>query len=476
MTSDLAFISWVAIAGVLLMVMALSSAYLRRLPVSTAAIYLGLGCLLGPAGMHVVHGEMPYESGWFEHTTEIALVVSLFVGGLKLRQPLSAPAWRAAFWLAGPVMLATIACVAGVAYLLLGLDPANALLLGAILAPTDPVLASAVSVSRAADNDRLRYALSGEAGLNDGMAYPFVLLALTWHQRGLGPWLTSWSLQHLLWGIPAGLAMGFVLGKGTGRLAVWLRSHQRDNQAPTDFLALALIALSYTAAEACGAQGFLAVFAAGVGLRHAERFVVMASPHPDAATRLSQAPHPPAEELVPASVTQEHVQEPAIAAGVLVAETISFGDTAERLLEVALVVLVGLSIVGHWDLRGLLLAGLFFLVIRPAVTWFMLARTPTTRSQRLLIGWFGVRGIGSLYYLSHALRHGIEDGASQTVADISISVVAISILVHGVTAQPLLERYERMRAQLKARRAARLSRVKAGRQARGPRPSAAPEA
>ncbi|HEX4355382.1 MAG TPA: sodium:proton antiporter, partial [Polyangiales bacterium] len=437
MTTDLDFTGWMAITGGLLMVMALSSAYLRRLPVSTAAIYLVIGVLLGPLALRLVHGDVAYASAWFERASEVALVVSLFVGGLKLRMPLRSQPWKAAFWLAGPVMLATIACVALFAHVVFGLNAAMSLLLGAMLAPTDPVLASAVSVNKAADDDRLRYALSGEAGLNDGLAYPFVMFALAWqHERSAVSWI-AWTAQHLLWAIPAGLAIGFYLGKFTGRIAVWLRSHQRDNRAPTDFLALALIALAYVAAQASGALGFLAVFAAGVGLRHAERTVVAITPHPDAS---ESSAHPPAEELVPANVSEEHVKEPAVAAGVLLAETISFGDTAERLLEVALVVLIGLSIANHWDVRALGLALAFFVVIRPGVCWLFLRHTPTTRTQRRLIGWFGVRGIGSLYYLSFALRNGLADGAAKTIADLTISVVAISIVAHGVTAQPLLER------------------------------------
>lgn len=445
-STHLDFNTWLATAGVLFMVMALSSAYLRRLPVSTAAIYLLLGMLIGPFGLRYLSEPVPLASAWFERTTEIALVISLFVGGLKLRQPLLSPQWRGPWLLAGPVMLATIALVAMSACWMFDLPPALGLLLAAMLAPTDPVLASAVSVTNAADADRLRYALSGEAGLNDGMAYPFVLLALAWQREGaLGAWIGKWTLTHMLWAIPVGLAIGFFLGKGIGHLAVFLRSHHGDNRAPTDFLALALIALSYVLAEQVGALGFLSVFAAGVGLRGAERAVVALTPHPDAP---NDSGHPPAEHLVPATVTADTVQQPAVAAGVLVAETISFGDTAERLLELMLVVLVGASIAQHWDVRALLLALVFFVLIRPATTFLMLAKTRLTRTQRGLLGWFGVRGIGSLFYLSYALRHGLSGPWVRTLSDLTISIVAISIVVHGVTAQPLLDRYEKTRRRL----------------------------
>jgi sodium/hydrogen antiporter len=451
---DLNFLGWMALAGGLLLLMALSSAYLRNLPISTSAIYLALGMAIGPLGFDWLRIDLREEVRWFERLTEVAVIVALFVGGLKLRLPLRDPAWIAAWRLGGPIMLATIAGVALCAMLLLDLDPATALLLGAVLAPTDPVLAGMVKVNNAADHDRMRYGLSGEAGLNDGMAFPFVILGLLWAEHGgAGEWIGGWALHRLLWAVPAGLLFGFVLGQGVGRLAIWLRSHQQDTGAPSDFLALALIALSYVGAEAVGAWGFLATFAAGVGLRHAELRVVRDAPPPDdRARKLARPPerastgavsHPPAEELVGASVEAEELKEPAVAAGVLVAETISFGDTAERLLEVLLVVVVGVLLATHWDARAVPLALLLFLVIRPLSTWVLLAGTPTSSTQRWLMGWFGIRGIGSLYYLSYAARHGLPATAAAEIAGLTISVVALSILVHGATATPLLMRYEK---------------------------------
>jgi NhaP-type Na+/H+ or K+/H+ antiporter len=323
-----------------------------------------------------------------------------------------------------------------------------ALLIGAVLAPTDPVLAGTVKVNSAADHDRMRYGLSGEAGLNDGMAFPFVIFALLWAEHGgAGEWIVTWGLHRLLWAVPAGLLLGFLLGRGVGRLAIWLRSHQQDTGAPSDFLALALIALSYVAAEAIGAWGFLATFAAGAGLRHAELHITRTTPsqaqQQNKSSEISAVPHPPAEHLVGASVQEEELKEPAVAAGVLVAETISFGDTAERLLEVMLVVLVGVLLASHWDPRAIPLALLLFFVVRPLATRLLLGGTPTTNTQRWLMGWFGIRGIGSLYYLSYALRHGLAPNAAADLTGLTISVVALSIFVHGITARPLLGRLER---------------------------------
>ena len=442
------FLGWMALVGGLLLLMALSSAYLRNLPISTSTIYLGLGLAIGPLGLRWLEIDLRDEVGWFERLTEVSVIVALFVGGLKLRLPLRDPAWIAARRLGGPIMLATIIGVALCAKLLLGVDTAMALLIGAVLAPTDPVLAGTVKVNSAADHDRMRYGLSGEAGLNDGMAFPFVIFALLWAEHGgAGEWIVTWGLHRLLWAVPAGLLLGFLLGRGVGRLAIWLRSHQQDTGAPSDFLALALIALSYVAAESIGAWGFLATFAAGVGLRHAELHITRTTPsqaqQQNKSSETSAVPHPPAEHLVGASVQEEELKEPAVAAGVLVAETISFGDTAERLLEVMLVVLVGVLLASHWDPRAIPLALLLFFVVRPLATRLLLGGTPTTNTQRWLMGWFGIRGIGSLYYLSYALRHGLAPNAAADLTGLTISVVALSIFVHGITARPLLGRLER---------------------------------
>jgi NhaP-type Na+/H+ or K+/H+ antiporter len=450
MHTELDFLQFMAIAGVLLLAMALSSAQLRRLPISTAAIYLSVGLVLSPLCLDWFKVDLRHDAAWLERTTEIALIVSLFVGGLRLRQPIVSPAWSAVLRLACPLMLCSIGCVALFAYFVLGLAAPHALLLAAVLAPTDPVLASSVSVNQAADQDRVRYGLSGEAGLNDGLAFPFVSLSLAWAngETRAGPLVAS-LLQALLWAAPVALLVGFLLGRSIGQLAVWLRSHHRDTHAPSDFLAMALIALSYVLAQAMGGLGFLSTFGAGVGLRRAELSVVRQSPHPKARPSASEGSrhadvHPPAEDLVQARVTDEAIGEPAIAAGVLVAETISFGDTAERLLEVALVVLVGVSVASYWRSDALLLALGAFVIVRPALSQLWLLGTPTTPTQRWLLGWFGVRGIGSIYYLSYALNHGVVDGVAVDLASLTLTVVASSIVLHGITAQPLLGYYERM--------------------------------
>jgi sodium/hydrogen antiporter len=444
LSMNMNFNGWMVFIGGLLLAMAFSSVLIQRLPISTAAIYLLVGCVIGPWGFELLRLDLGQPSPFFLRLTEIAVILSLFIGGLRLRLPLRDRAWRAAYQLASVVMVVSIAGVAVFSWWVFDLDPALALLLGAVLAPTDPVLASSVTVGQAQDHDRMRYALSGEAGLNDGAAFPFVVLALAGLQYGFdSSMLIEWGLKRLLWAIPAALALGFAMGRVVGTAAISLRTRLRDTNAPTDFLALALVALSYTAAEAIGAWGFLSVFAAGLGLRHAELSIVAAAPHPDIGVRGEEV-HPPAETLVtPNKVSAEEIQQPAVAAGVLVAEVFSFGDTAERMLEVLLVVLVGVSLADHWDPRGLLLAGALFLVIRPLATRALLPGRHTSVLQRWLLGWFGIRGIGSLFYLAYAYSHGLREHQGRDIADLTLSVVAISIVLHGLTSKPLMDHYER---------------------------------
>jgi NhaP-type Na+/H+ or K+/H+ antiporter len=447
----MSFLFWMGLVGGLLLLMALSSAYLRRLPITTSAIYLGLGLLISPFALNFINVNFVEWSVVFEHLTEIAVIVSLFIGGLKLRLPLNDSSWRAAYRLAGPVMLASIAGVALFTHYVFELDWAVSFLLGAMLAPTDPVLASTVSVNDAADHDRMRYGLSGEAGFNDGAAFPFVIFSLMWMDyNNLGGWIGNWALHRLVWAVPAGILVGYFLGMGVARLAIWLRSRHQDTEAPNDFLALALIAISYVGAESIGAWGFLAAFGAGLGFRRAEIKVVKDNPSPEIEIEnkekskedVNLPDHPPAEELIGKKIEEAELKEPSVAAGLVVSEIITFGNTAERLLEVMMVVLVGICLANYWDWRAVPLALALFFVIRPLSALLFLWNTPTGLVQRLMMGWFGIRGIGSLYYLSYALNHGLNKQVTDTVS-ITLSVVALSILIHGISSQPILKFYER---------------------------------
>ena len=414
------------------------------MPVSTAALYLGIGCLIGPWGLDLIRLRIGSDTPEFERLTEMAVVLSLFVGGLRLRLTPDHSKWRPAYLLASVAMILTIAGIAIAGWALFDLPPATALLVGAMLAPTDPVLAGAVTVGHSQDQDRLRFALSGEAGLNDGLAFPFVYLALALTVTPPTPHsIGSWALIHVVWAIPAGLLIGYVLGRVIGMAAIAIRMRHRDTAAPTDFLALALIALSYAVAQSVHALGFLAVFAAGIGLRGTERRTVEESPHPSMQGTPAEQ-HPPAEALVGSGAVEGHeLAQPAVAAGVLVAEVFTFGDTVERMLEVLLVVLVGVSLATYLTLGGVALGLLVLLVIRPLSVYLSTLGTHVSRVQRALISWFGIRGIGSLYYLAYVTARLPGGFRGSNLGSLVLSTVAVSVVAHGITAQSLMTWYER---------------------------------
>jgi NhaP-type Na+/H+ or K+/H+ antiporter len=435
------FLGWTASIGGLLLAMSLASGWIRRLPMTTFGLYLLAGIAVGPWGLALVQIDFGGHAHWLARVTELALVVSLFMTGLKLRVTFRDPVWITAVRLALPAMVLTVGGIALIAHWAFGLSWWMSLLLGAIVAPTDPVLASMVSVGDARDKDRMRVALSGEAGLNDGTALPFVGLALL---IAAGPVSTAnlgqWMLEDVLWAFAAGLAIGFGLGWIIGLVGARLKSATKDI-APSDFLALALMTLAYAAAQSLSASGFLAAFAAGLGLRHAELYVV--SRHPHSRIRddeaIDDAAHPPAEVLVnPNSRESSDTSEPAASVGLVVSDALSFGETLERLIAAGLVLLLGAAFAHHWSLAGLAIGGALFLIVRPLSVFVATIGSRLPLPRRLLFGWLGIRGIGSLNYLAYAVTHGLAGSQASLVSDLVVTIVVLSIVVHGITTPPLM--------------------------------------
>ena len=433
----MSFILWMSVLGALLLLLALTSSYLRWLPMTTSAVCLAFGMALGPVGLGMVNMDFARAASWLQRLTEMAVLFSLFGTGIKLRLGLRRTAWRAAYLLAGPVMLLSIAGVALLAHYGLHLSWGLSALLGAMLAPTDPVLAAMVQVSSAHDFDKVRYGLSGEAGLNDGVAFPFVIFALMLIDHvelGL-PDIGAWALKNLVWGVPAGLAIGYGLGRLLGQMMIALRVRHADSaESPNDFVALALIAISYVVAYGVDAFGFLAVFAAGVGLRQAEA----RASHTDIPAEHLARPLDPHTRPTP----QEEQDDSQLAAGTMMADILTFGDLVERSMEVLLITLLGAALSLYWDWRAIGLGLGLFCVIRPLSVWLLVRGKYLDGHQRALLGWFGIRGIGSLYYLCFAIAHGLPASIQHSAISLTLSVVALSILLHGVSTQPLLAHYE----------------------------------
>ena len=432
--TKLPFEGWLLLIGVLLLVMAVFASTVKRLPITATIVYLLIGFALGLAGFGVVALDPIGDAPWLRRAAEIAVILSLFSVGLKLRLPLRDPRWRPALCLAFVSMAITIALLAAAGVWLLHLPVSAAILLGGALAPTDPVLASEVQIQHAHDRDALRLALSGEAGLNDGMAFPFALfgVALFHHPPGRAAWETL--VVHGLWGVPAGFVFGGLAGHGLGRLVLHLRA-VRNRRVVDEYLVLGSIAGIYGLAVLLDINGFLAVFAAGLALRGLERRQGSDRNVEElrAAGRL-----PPDPALAPATA-------PAYLAGTMLAMT----ERLERLLEVGLVLLVGVIATGAGFAPSTLwLAPLLFFVIRPiSVLPVLLTRRRFSAFQFGAIAWFGIRGIGSIYYLSLALDEGLPAQFASLLTSLILGVIAASIVLHGISVTPALHAYQQRKSQ-----------------------------
>ncbi|HZI17000.1 MAG TPA: cation:proton antiporter [Pyrinomonadaceae bacterium] len=433
MNFDLLFV----VVGVLLIVMALSDALLKRLPLTTSILYLGVGLLLGPFASGMIRLDAVEWSALLERFTEVVVIVSLFTAGLKLRLPFSDEGWRLPLRLALLSMTITVGLVAVAGVYGLGLPVGAAVLLGAVLAPTDPVLASDVQTENPWDMDRLRFSLTGEAGLNDGTAFPFVMLGLGLlglHEVGEYWW--RWLAVDVLWAVAGGVGVGGLLGTCVGRIVLYLRREHKEAVGTDDFLALGLIALSYGAALLIHAYGFLAVFAAGAALRRIER------------RHTEGAPAREVEKMLTEGEDEEVASHRETAPAYMAQAVLGFNEQLERIGEVAVVVLVGSMLSARYlTAEALWFVPVLLVVIRPVSVWLGLLGSSTTAAQRPLIGWFGIRGIGSIYYLMYAINHGLSPELAHMLTALTLTVVAVSIAVHGISVTPLMSLYNKTRPE-----------------------------
>lgn len=407
-------IATLLLVGTVLVVMGLAEPLVRRLPLSPALVYLLIGWGMAALATPPLPGlDLVGEPGPIRLFAELAMLLSLFAIGMKIRMPLRWAVWRAPVLLATTVMLVAIGLATLAAWALLPLDWAMAFLLATLLAPTDPVLASDVQVHDHTDSDSLRLALSAEGALNDGTAYPVVMLALGllgWHT--LGDQGLRWIGLDLLWSVSAGTLLGIACGRGIGWLL--LRRLRTGTEPDWDeLLYIGTIALAYGLSLLLHASPFLAVFAAGVTLLR---------PHPGRT-------HDPQARAVGRSMQ-------------------SFGASCERLVEVLMVLVVGAAMTSvdwSWPVVGFALV--MVLLVRPLSVLLGLPPSALPSSQRPLVAWFGIRGVGSLFYLAMAIELGISGGAARELLSATLACIALSIGLHGISATPLMAAYHRRRGR-----------------------------
>jgi sodium/hydrogen antiporter len=411
------------IIGTLLIAKTLAGSFISRLPVSAAMVYLVAGIALGPSGFGLWRLDVLHDGILLERLTEVAVLISLFTAGMKMDLPFRDVRWRIPLQLATLSMLVTVALIAVIGVVGIGLSPGAALLLGAILAPTDPVLASDVQLEHPGDRDRLRLGLTGEGGLNDGTAFPFVMLGLGLlglHPLGDSGW--RWWTIDVLWAVAGGLGLGYILGSLTSRAVLYLRVQHREALGSDEFIALGLIALTYGLSLLTLTYGFLAVFAAGLALRRSD---MPSSKKAD----LNNAQLTADDKKATGSKAPEH----------LMREVERFNTQLESIAEIAIVLVLGVLLASiQFRVEVLWFIPLLFLVVRPVSVYVGLLGADIRHSQRRLMAWLGIRGIGSLYYLLYAINHKIDPALAQQLLSITAAAIVASIFVHGLSVTPLL--------------------------------------
>lgn len=418
---------WFLLIGCLMLARGLTSTVLKSSPFTSAIIYLAAGILVGPTVFNVFYFDPLHQSALLEVLTEIAVLISLFSAGVKMPVPVKLARWRAPLMLAWVSMTITVGMIAAFAYFVLGLPLGAGILLGGILAPTDPVLATDVQSRHPGDNDQLRFTLTCEAGMNDGTAFPFVMLGLGMlglHE--IGDFGARWVLVDVLWATSAAIAIGVIGGTVLAHIGWKLRVKNPKHEILDDLVGLGLIAVVYGLSVYVHAWGFLTVFFAGVALRQAE-------------LKLAGAGHVKAQRF---DKEEQEEQEPQIVS----AEALVFQDHLERLSELLLVLLLGgMLFFEFWTWRTVGLALFVFVVARPVSVFVGLAGTDTSWRIRGMVGWFGVRGIGSLYYLMYAIQHGLPENLARELIHLTLIVITLSILMHGTSVKPLMNRFWRPR-------------------------------
>lgn len=395
-------------AGILIAMVVWLPLVLRRLPLSLPIICIALGAAIF-ALPQITLRPMPLDHPELtERAMELVVIISLMGAGLKIDRRFHIRRWAVTWRLLAVTMPLTILCITALGVWSLGLPLAAALLLAASLAPTDPVLASDVQVGppRSGPEDEVRFGLTSEAGLNDGLAFPFIHLAIALSLAATTgePWLGHWLGVHVAWKILAGLGAGWLLG----RLFGWLTFHvSRENalaRTRDGMIAIAATFVAYGVTEMIHGYGFLAVFVTALTFRQAHR--------------------------------QHEFHD----------DMHSLTEQVERLAMMGVLLLFGGAIVHgllaplRWVDVGVALAVL--LVVRPLTGLLAMSGLRASMGEKLTLGFFGIRGIGSFYYLAYGMNH-MEMGPAERLWAIVGLIVLLSVLIHGLSVTPIMRELDR---------------------------------
>jgi sodium/hydrogen antiporter len=383
--------------------MAWVPSWLENKPVSYAMLFVAIGFGLYLLPLNLPNPNPLRNEGLTVRLTEMGVITTLMGTGLKINRDFGWRNWKIPFLLVGVTMVLCIGVLGWLSWWLLGLVPASALLFAAAMAPTDPVLAADVQVGPPSDEkeDHVRFSLTSEAGMNDSMAFPFIWMAIAMAQtmETGEEWFWHWLWQDLVYKIVAGVGMGYGLGRFLAYLLFVLPKTKDFPKVRDGFVAIAATLMVYGVTELIHGYGFVAVFVAGLTIGNQEK------------------PHRYHREL--------H----------------DFTEQIERIFLVIILLLFGGSLarglLDELTAMGVLMGLAFVFIIRPTTAYLTIARENITFREKLAISFFGIRGIGSLYYLSFASTQAFFP-AERTLWALAGFIVLVSVIVHGMLATPVM--------------------------------------
>ncbi|HET8553258.1 MAG TPA: cation:proton antiporter [Rhodanobacteraceae bacterium] len=400
--------------GAAILLVAWLPLWLDRLPLTLPMLAVGAGYL----AFMFTHGAASPSSHPRAATLlpEVVLIVAVMNAGLSIDRRFAWREWATAWRLLGLVMPLSIAALAALGCVLLGLSPGLGVLLAAILAPTDPVLAASVQVAPpgTGEEGETRFALTSEAGLNDGLGLPFIALgaAMIAHDSQPGAWVWYWLGMDLVWGIAVAVAIGFACGWLLVRGNRLLPERLQLSRSNEGLASVGLAFLVYAVAEVAHGYGLVAIFVAAITIRNLGHAL-------DYAQRLTAS----ARRL-------------------------------ERLLAFLVIGLFGGALASgllvHIGWRDIVFALLALLVVRPVVALLSFLGSRHPAPVRLAVGYFGIRGLGSLYYIGFAMTI-MGSGAADTLWPVTALTVLFSIVLYGFTAQPVLGLLDRAMEKIESK-------------------------
>lgn len=389
---------YILIAGIITLLAALIPNVFRNKHLTPPVIYLLLGALIYFAGTDYTNIDFLQHKEIIKRLSEFVVIIALANAGLKISKPFSWQTWKYTIFLLAVTMPITIIAASLTGYWLLNFVPATAILFGALISPTDPVLASDLQTTQPSKKDlsKIRLSLTSEAGVNDGLAFPFTYLAIYMASRGSdwSTWIGEWLSVEVLYKISVAIVIGFIIGWLLHKLIFKFTSKTHHSNISRGILSLSLTLLPYAITELVSAYGFIAVFVAACAFSNSE----------------GQAEH----------MDSLH----------------DFTEEIERIFVTFIFLIIGIYICANFealmDPYIIATALIIIFIIRPLGGWIALVRTDLSTFEKLVLSFYGIRGIGSIFYLVYALDATTFEAVPKLI-QVTIVTIVLSVLIHGTT-------------------------------------------